>query len=1009
MKIANNRLGIGIKIQKLLLLLGILILSCNNLFINAQIINAENDTVVRQRISFNKNWRFYKYNSAADEFTYSTNKEYVLPTGNNFVKDPSDKHTRPTGNPGGDFEYTNGWFDDSSWEMLDLPHDWAIKGPFQQGWNAEVGGSMGRLPSPGVAWYRKRFIIPETYTDKSFFLDIDGAMSYSMVWINGYLVGGWPYGYNSWRVDLTPYVTPGEVHQLAIRLDNLNESSRWYPGGGIYRNVWLTIAEPVHIGQWGTYITTREVSSSSATIDIEISIDNNSDNNVTIQVLTHIFEYDSSSNSPGDTVIGFTPIETTIEIGETSKVSGSIVIDNPKLWGPPPTQKPNLYIAVTELLNEGEVVDRYETRFGIRSVEFNGDSGVFINRERIYLKGVNQHHDLGALGAAFNTRAAERQLQMLQEMGCNAIRTAHNTPAPELLELTDKMGILVVDEIFDVWYSKKTDNDFHLIFADWHEQDLRAFVRRDRNSPSVIIWSFGNEVSEQYSGDAGASVARVLHNIIKEEDLTRPTTAAMNFAKPSSALPKEMDLISMNYQGEGIRVDPAYSHLSGITTQPLYSDFHSTFPDKVIMSSENTAALSTRGTYLFPVTERWSSPVSNGIGGDDANQYVSAYELYTANFGSSPDKVFANMDQHQPYAAGGFVWTGWDYLGEPTPYYSSRSSYFGIIDLAGFKKGRFYLYQSRWKSELPMAHILPHWNWPARVGQVTPVHVFTSGDEAELFLNGNSLGKKQKQEYEYRLRWDSVVYTPGELKVVAYKNGEEWAEDVVKTTGEPKGIEAMADDSLILSDEDMLSFVAVRIADSNGLTVPTAQNLVKFSIEGPGEIVATDNGDPTDMLAFSSHERKAFNGQCLVIIRGKSGYPGTITLTAESGMLERATITMENSCILDTTEYIEPEWPYDPPVGTNNMLKQKNFMLSQNYPNPFNTTTSITYSLLENLFVSLKVSTLTGQEITTLVNENKLAGTYSVQWDASNLHAGLYLYRIQVDGYSLTKKMNLMK
>lgn len=960
MRIMSNLPCIYFKMRRLFILPGIMILSGNYFLINAQIVNAENDTVVRQRISLNKNWRFYKYNSAADEITYSANKAYVLPTGNNFVKDPSDKHTRPAGNPGGDFEYTNGWFDDASWEMLDLPHDWAIKGPFQQGWDTEVSGSMGRLPSPGVAWYRKRFIIPETYTDKSFFLEIDGAMSYAMVWINGYLVGGWPYGYNSWRVDLTPHITPGEVHQLAIRLDNPNKSSRWYPGGGIYRNVWLTITEPVHIGQWGTYITTRKVSGSSATIDIEISIDNNSDNNATIRVLTHIFIYDPSSDSLGDTVTRFTPTETTVDAGETSIVSGSIEINNPKLWGPPPTQKPNLYIAVTELLNEGKVVDRYETRFGIRSVEFSGDSGIFINGERIFLKGVNQHHDLGALGAAFNTRAAERQLQMLQEMGCNAIRTAHNPPAPELLELTDKMGILVVDEIFDVWYGKKTDNDFHRIFADWHEQDLRAFVRRDRNCPSVIIWSFGNEVSEQYSGDAGASVARVLHNIIKVEDPTRPTTSAMNFAKPNSDLPKEMDLISLNYQGEGIRVDPAYSHLTGITTQPLYADFHSTFPDKVIMSSENASALSTRDTYLFPVTEGWSSPVSNGTGGDDANQYVSAYEFYTADFGSSPDKVFADMDQHQPYAAGGFVWSGWDYLGEPTPYYSSRSSYSGIIDLAGFKKDRFYLYQSRWKPELPMAHILPHWNWPERVGQVTPVHVFTSGDEAELFLNGNSLGRKQKQEYEYRLRWDSVVYTPGVLNVVAYKDGEEWAEDVVKTTGEPKKIVAFTNDSLILSDENMLSFVTVRIADSNGLTVPTANNLIEFTMDGPGEIIATDNGDPTDMVPFPSHRRKAFNGLCLVIIRGKAGYPGTITLKAESGMLESDTITMENSCIPDTVEYTEPDWPYDPPDATNNSVMQKNFVLSQSYPNPLNPSTTIKYNLKKPGHVCLRICNING-------------------------------------------------
>jgi beta-galactosidase len=440
---------------------------------------------------------------------------------------------------------------------------------------------------------------------------------------------------------------------------------------------------------------------------------------------------------------------------------------------------------------------------------------------------------------------------------------------------------------------KKTPLDFHLIFPDWHEQDLRALVRRDRNHPSVIMWSFGNEVGEQYTGEEGAAVAQRLHDIVKEEDPTRPTTTAMNWAKPNMPLPEVPDLISLNYQGEGIRNTPAYAHLKGINTPPLYEAFRKAFPDKVILSSENAAVLSSRGTYLFPVYEGVTAPAKDGSGGDPRKHYVSAYELYTADFGSSADKVFASLDQH-PYVAGGFVWSGWDYLGEPTPYYSSRSSYFGIIDLAGFKKDRFYLYQSHWRPDLPMAHLLPHWTWPQRIGQVTPVHVFTSGDEAELFLNGRSLGKRTKGPYTYRLRWDDVAYQPGELKVVAYKEGKEWATDMMRTAGPPARLLAKADRSTIAADGQDLAFVTVTIVDKDDVLVPHAKNRVCFSIDGPGEIVATDNGDPTSFESFQSRERDAFNGLCLAIVRARPGQAGTITLKAESGGLVDTATTIRN-------------------------------------------------------------------------------------------------------------------
>ncbi|MGL6266551.1 MAG: beta-galactosidase GalB, partial [Chitinophagaceae bacterium] len=500
------------------------------------------------------------------------------------------------------------------------------------------------------------------------------------------------------------------------------------------------------------------------------------------------------------------------------------------------------------------------------------------------------HHDLGALGAAFNLRAAERQLEILQEMGCNAIRISHNPPAPELLDLTDRMGMLVIDEIFDSWERKKTPLDFHLIFKDWYEPDTRSLIRRDRNHPSIIAWSFGNEVGEQYTGEEGAAIARELNNIVKEEDSSRPTTSSMNYAKPDMPFPANMDILSLNYQGEGIRDAPAYIHLRGIRTSPLYGAFQKQFPEKLIVSSETSSTLSTRGTYLFPVHNGISAPVSDSTGGNSIKQQVSSYELYTAQFGASPDKVFATQDKH-PYVSGEFVWSGWDYLGEPTPYYTARSSYSGIIDLAGFKKDRFYLYQARWRPELPMVHILPHWTWKDRLGEITPVHIFTSGDEVELFVNGNSVGRKKKGLYEYRLRWDSVMYAPGSLKAVAYKKGKFWAEQFIQTAGNPSALKASADRYTLISDND-LAFITISVLDAKGITVPDAANIIEFSIEGPGEIVATDNGDPADLIAFNSPKRAAYSGLALAIVRPKKGEKGAIKVKASSAGIKTDNITL---------------------------------------------------------------------------------------------------------------------
>lgn len=874
----------------------------------------------RQKLSINNGWKFFKYdsNTKPDSLIYdvrpdvrgnsddraadakpteaekvNTNwpvlKPWIMPTGNEFIKDVQKHYKRPAADPGSKFPFVQAGYDDSKWENVTLPHDWAIGGPFYKEQDAVIGGGMGRLPVQGVAWYRRKLEIAASDAGKCIFLDLDGAMSYAMVWVNGKLAGGWPYGYSSWRLNITPYIKPGKVNQLAIRLDNPANSSRWYPGAGIYRNVWITKTNALHVVHWGTMLNCSNISKTSATVNLTTIVENSSAASTRYVLSTAIYQKDSKDKLSMDPVAKMQAVNKRSKPHHNDTVSVSALVANPRLWQPLPHVNTVQYVAVTTITVNGRAIDRFETPFGIRDIKFDPDKGIIVNGEHVDIKGVNQHHDLGALGAAFNLRAAERQLETLKEMGCNAIRFAHNPPSPELLELTDRMGFLVIDEIFDAWERKKTPLDFHLIFPDWSEQDLRAMIHRDRNHPSVLMWSIGNEVGEQYTSEQGAAVAKRLYAMAREEDPHRPLMAAMNYAKPDMPFPSVFDVISLNYQGEGIRVGPGYAGLKGISTAPLFPAFHQKFPGKVIISSENASAFSSRGEYFFPVFAGISASVKNGQGGDEKSRQVSSYELYSADFGSSADKVFATMAQH-PFVAGGFVWSGWDYLGEPTPYYSSRSSYCGIIDLAGFKKDRFYLYQSQWRPQLPIAHILPHWNWPQRMGMITPVHVFTSGDEAELFLNGQSMGRKKKEPFEYRLRWDSIKYTPGELKVVAYKNGKKWAEETISTTGTSDNICLATDRTAIANNGQDLSFVTVSIKDTPGQTVPDAKNELHFSIVGPGEIVATDNGDATDLTPFVSPVRHAFNGYCLVIIRAKRGQKGIITLHAVSTGLKAGNI-----------------------------------------------------------------------------------------------------------------------
>jgi len=839
----------------------------------------------RTRISINDGWSFIK-GDPPDEKTnleYSAVKAWILPTGNRFLIDPVKKADRPDGNPGHDVAYVAADYDDGGWRTVNLPHDYAIEGPFTD----DVSGSMGRLPSPGVAWYRKRLHIPEMDSGKSVFLDIDGAMSYSTVWLNGQCVGGWPFGYASYRLNLSPYLKFGEDNVLAIRLDNpvpkdtnwQSGSSRWYPGAGLYRNVWLGKTDPVHVGQWGTYITTTDVSKTSARANVEITLDNDSMHDADVRVATRIFKIDREDRKEAGAVASILPEDLLVPAGQSVTVETGCVIPTPELWGVGLNQSPNRYVAVTTVQQDNKTLDIYETSFGMRTIRFDPDEGFFLNGEPVRIYGVNNHHDLGALGAAVNYRALERQLEILAEMGANAIRTSHNPPAPELLDLTDKMGFLVMDEAFDVWLRPKTELDYHLLFSDWHEQDLRALMRRDRNHPSVILWSIGNEVGEQLSDEEGASLSRELVRISHEEDPTRPTIGGMNYAPATSPFAASMDTVGLNYQGTGVRSGP-----------PQYPVFHEQLPDKFIVGTETASTLSSRGVYTFPVVSDFGVPATRDAGQDPVNRQVSSYDLYFAAWSYSPDKEFESQDKY-PFVGGEFVWTGWDYLGEPTPFGASRSSYFGIIDLAGFKKDRFYLYQSRWRPGYAMAHILPHWSWPDRAGEVTPVHVYTTGDEAELFLNDRSLGRKPKGEFEYRLRWDDVVYEPGEVSVVAYKDGKRWATDSVETAGVAEALLLHPDRARIANDGKDLSFVTLTVTDSDGRLAPRSMNQISFEVQGPGEIVATDNGDPTDTTSFPSLERKAFNGKALAIVRAKPGLEGEILVTATSeGLRETSTV-----------------------------------------------------------------------------------------------------------------------
>jgi beta-galactosidase len=754
--------------------------------------------------------------------------------------------------------------DDSRWRLLDLPHDWSIEGSFSKDNPAGVGG--GALPG-GIGWYRKTFTLPESNKDELTFIQFDGVYRNSEVWINGHYLGKRPYGYSSFQYELTPFLKYGkDENVIAVRVDNSKQpNSRWYSGSGIYRNVWLTTTEKVHVDHWGTFVTTPEVSEQSAEVSVKTKVRNDLLQDESITLKTVLLDKDGKrvAETTSDAVV---PKDSVYEFDQ------NLTVRNPQLWS---TDTPTLYKAVSTVERKNQVSDEYTTTFGIRTFRFDVNDGFFLNGKHIKILGVCDHHDLGCLGAAINTRALQRQLEMLKAMGCNGIRTSHNPPAPELLDLCDKMGFIVMDEAFDMWMKGKTEYDYHLDFAEWHKRDLEDMVLRDRNHPSVFIWSIGNEVVEQWdhSDSSGSVIARELAGIIKNLDTTRPITANCNDHSTDNPVLRSgaLDLLGFSYG------------------QAEYSQFPALFPGQKLIGSETTSALETRGHYDMPSDSirrwpiRWDKVFTTG----NPDNTVSAYDNVSAPWGGTHEEVWREIKKDD-FMSGMFIWTGFDYLGEPIPYeWPSRSSYFGIIDLAGFPKDAYYMYQSEWTNK-PVLHIFPYWNW--KKGQTIDVWAYTNCDSVELFLNGKSMGVRKKTADQFHLMW-RLTYEPGTVKAIGWR-GKEVLTAEVKTAGGPARIVLEPDRKIISADGRDLSFVTVKVLDDKGTLVPNADNLVHFKIFGEGKIVGVDNGSETDLEPFKANYHEAFNGLALVVVQSTEK-AGNIRLEATSDGLKGSEVTIE--------------------------------------------------------------------------------------------------------------------
>ena len=745
---------------------------------------------------------------------------------------------------------------DANWRLLDLPHDWSIEGKFSKDNPATPEG--GALPG-GIGWYRKTFTVPADKKDKLMYIDFDGVYQKSDVWINGHHLGFRPNGYISFRYELTPYLNYGaKKNVIAVKVDNsVQPNSRWYSGSGIYRNVWLVTTNKIAIDHWGTSVTTSEVSQASAKIHLQTAVKNGSAANIKLKSTV----FDSNGKA----------VKSAVSNMSETVVNQDLTVENPHLWS---VDHPYLYKIVSQVLSGNQVIDTYTTPLGIRYFDFDPDKGFSLNGKHLKILGVCDHHDLGSLGAAVNIRALERQLQMLKAMGCNGIRTSHNPPAPELLDLCDKMGFIVMDEAFDCWEWKKAKYDYHLYFKEWHKRDLEDQVLRDRNHPSVFIWSIGNEIPQQ--GDTSAlRIAPELAGIVHSLDRTRPITTANDRPDKGNKIIQSgaIDLIGYNYH------------------EFDYATFHDRFPGKKFIATETTSGLETRGHYDMPSDSiriwpaRWDRPFKEG----NPDNSVSAYDNVRPAWGSTHEATWKVMKKYD-FLSGMFIWTGFDYLGEPTPYsWPSRSSYFGIIDLAGFPKDIYYMYQSEWTNKTVL-HIFPHWNWEP--GKTVDVWAFYNhADEVELFLNGRSMGVKKKTGDDLHVMW-RIKYEPGTLKAVSRKDGKVVLVREIHTAGAPAKIELTADRKNIKADGKDLSFITVKVLDKDGNLCPNADNLVRFKINGPGFIAGVDNGDEVSHDPFKANYRKAFNGLALAIVQSREK-AGSITFTATADGLKGAVLTLQ--------------------------------------------------------------------------------------------------------------------
>ena len=806
--------------------------------------------------------------------------ERLLEKGWRFTREDQSQFSSPT-------------FNDSKWSRVVVPHDWAIYGPFsfdndkqhlaitQDGQKEamEHAGRTGGLPFVGTGWYRRSLEIPSDLGDRRVFLRFDGAMSHARVYVNGKEVGYWPYGYNTFAFDITSFVRPGEANTLAVRLENKHESSRWYPGAGLYRNVHLTFTSPVYVPLWGTQIQTPTIETSRAYVDVRTRIAGTSTlSGRPLQVKTKIL-------SPEGKVVA--QREEEIQSAGTERLYHTgFDVERPQLWD---IDQPHLYKYIIELSDGGRLLDRDTTTFGIRSIELKAGDGFYLNGRKLKFQGACLHHDLGPLGAAVNEAAMRRQIRTMQDMGVNAIRTSHNMPAPEFVRLCDEMGMPVMAESFDCWAQAKVPNGYNLDFNEWHERDLTNLLHQFRNSPSVVMWSIGNEVPEQPSLD-GAKLAYRLQEICHREDPTRPVTNGMDnpLGVLKSGMATTLDIPGFNYRPF------------------LYDSAHKVLPQGFLLGSETCSTVSSRGVYKFPVVRKSMAKYPD--------HQSSGYDVEHCGWSNLPEDDFIRQEDDD-WSMGEFIWTGIDYLGEPTPYYSdwpSHSSLFGAVDLAGLPKDRFYLYRSHWKKDAETLHVLPHWTWPGREGEVTPIFVYTNYPEAELFINGKSQGRQRKdrsikiedtenedsqkaftRQKRYRLMWMDTKYEPGEVKVVAYDEaGKAVATQIVRTAGRPHHLELSADRTTISPDGKDISFVTVRVVDKDGNLVPDDGRLLNFKVTGASSFRAAASGNPASLDAFHLPRHHVFSGQLVALVQSAER-AGEAVLTVSAKGLPSASIRIQ--------------------------------------------------------------------------------------------------------------------